>query len=124
MQTAGHRLAALRDDQALHVIEKVFALRVERRCPDVVSRYGIEREANGVGIGGRNDPLPGEHHQARIVNRHQGAEKEGFSVLKILAEHAFDVFGMEKRHYIGPRPGTRRNKRFINVTNRRGCRVE
>ena len=86
VQPAGDVVAARVDDQPLDVEEQVLAAAVVRRALHVGSRRRVERIADGRGVGARDDPLLGEHHQVRIVNRHQRRQELRLGVLEVLVE--------------------------------------
>ena len=46
---------------------------------------------------GRHEPRRGEHHQVRVVNRHQRAREQDLGVLEVLVEHVDAYRG--KRHH-------------------------
>ena len=54
-----------------------------------------ERVANGAGIGPGDDPLLGQHHEMRVVDRHQGRQQLRLGVFEVLAQDEADVVGVE-----------------------------
>ena len=97
VEPAGGVLAARLDDQALDVKEQILAGAVVRAPPQiVVLRHGVERRRGSRGRPrAETMPLRGEHHQVRVVDRHQRREEQRLRVLEVLVEHVGDVLGRE-----------------------------
>ena len=99
MEPAGGILAAGGDNQTLDVEEEVLAGPVVARRPQVGHRHRVERDAQRVRVLRRNDPLRGEHHQVRVVNRHERRAEQNLGVLEILVEDMGDVLGREGHRF-------------------------
>ncbi len=96
MQPAGDVVSTRVHDQTLDVEEQILVGAVVREIAHVVLRDGVERGANGMGIGGGHDAAIGQHHQMRVVNRHERREEELLGVLEIFVEYVGDVLGCER----------------------------
>ena len=99
VQTARHVVAARGDDEAFDVEEQILVRAVVRDLPHVVLRDRVERGANRVGVGRRDDAAIGQHHQVCVVNRHQRREKQRLGVFEVLVEDVGDVFGGEAHRW-------------------------
>ncbi len=86
------------DDQALDVEEEILAGAVVRSLPDRVLRDRVERLAHRVRVLRRDDALRRQHHQVRVVDRHQRREEQRLGVLEVLVEDVGDVLGSECGH--------------------------
>jgi PAS domain S-box-containing protein len=56
-----------------------------------VTIEAVERLTDGVGIGGRQQPALGEHHQVGPVDRHQRLDEPPFGVLEVVGQHRLDI---------------------------------
>ena len=115
VESAGDVLATGADENALDVEEEVLAGAVVRRAPDVVDRDGVERVADGPGIGRGHDAAVGEHDEVRVVNRQQRREEQRLRILEVLVEDLRDVFRIEphEREYSAARSGRGRAAGFF-----------
>ena len=93
VEPAGGIFAARFDNQALDVEEEVLAGAVVSCGTQFREGDGVERDAQHVRIFRRNDPLRGEHHQVRVVNRHQRPGERALGVLEVLVQDIGDVLG-------------------------------
>ena len=99
MQPAGLVLAARLDDEPLDEEEQILAATVICGALDVVQRDAGQRVANGDGVGPGDDALLGQHHEMRVVDRHQRRQQLRLGVLEVLIQDEADVVGVE-RHLI------------------------
>jgi hypothetical protein len=95
VQAAGDVLAARGDQQPFDVEEQILAGAVVRRLPDFRHRDRVERIAQAPGVRLTDDPALGEHHQVRIVDRHQRRQEQRLGVFEILVEDLGDVRRIE-----------------------------
>ena len=83
------------DDQPLDVEEQVLVGAVVLHLAHRVEIDGVERRGKRARRPPAHDALLGEHHQMRVVNRHQRREELRLGVLEVLVEDAGDVVGRE-----------------------------
>src|SRR5665213_4637483 len=95
MQPPRHLVSAGADQQALDVEEEILVGAVVLEIAQVLLRDGVERAANRMRIRRRDDAAISQHHQVRIVNRHERRKKERLGVLEVFVEYAGDVLGCE-----------------------------
>jgi hypothetical protein len=95
VQPSGDVLAALRHDQPFDVEEQVFVAAVVLHLANGVEIDGVERRGKRAAIGRRDDALLDEHHQVRMVNRHERRKELRLGVLEDVVEHAGDVVRRE-----------------------------
>ena len=88
-------VAARGNEQPLHVEEQVFAGAIEPHVAHVVERHGVERLAQAVGIVARYDARVGQHHQMRVVDRHERRQEERLRILEVVGEDVVHVLGGE-----------------------------
>jgi hypothetical protein len=93
VQPAGEVFPAALDDQPLDVEEQVLVRAVVRRPPHFFKRDLLEGVPDRAGIGRRQDRPLGEHHEMRMMNRHQRREKLRPGVLESFLEAARHVIG-------------------------------
>ena len=121
------RRPARAGEQRLDVEEQVFA--ACRRTPTACTsasrcRSSADRSARASAL--RAMPRLGEHHQMRVVDRHQRRQKQRLGVFEVLVENEADVLG-GKRHRrpdesssaSGPTPGRRRAPGLPAIANSR-----
>jgi hypothetical protein len=75
--------------------EQVLAAAVVGGRPHIGHRDGVQRAAQGAGVRRSDDAAVGEHHQVRVMNRHQRREEERLGVLEVFAENLVDVLRIE-----------------------------
>jgi hypothetical protein len=95
VQPPGDALAARRHELALDVIEQVLVRAVVLHVPDVVQRHRVQGAADGSRVGLPDDARVGQHHEMRVVHRHDRVEEERFGILEVLVEDAGHVFRRE-----------------------------
>ena len=95
VQPAGGILAAARDDQPLDVEEEILVGAVVLHLADLVERDAVERAPDGRRLGTGHDLLIGEHHEMRVLDRHQRHEKLRLGVLEVFVEDEPNVLGRE-----------------------------
>ena len=87
VQASGRVFTARVDDQPLDVAEEIFVAAVVGDAANLGLGHGIERDADRMRVVGRHDLLVGEHHQMRILNRHQRRQEQRFRVFEVVVEH-------------------------------------
>ncbi len=102
MQASGNVLSAGRYQQTLDIEIKIFGLAVVGCVTQFIERNRIERFPNDVCVEERNDVLRRQHHEMRVVNRHQRMQEERFGVFEIVVENGTDVLRSEPRQAIWP----------------------
>jgi hypothetical protein len=95
VEPAGDIVAALPGDQPVDVEEEILVRAVVADPPHVGLMYAVQRCTQRVRMVLRQDPLRGQHHDMRSVNRHERSEEELLGVLEVLVEDAPYVFRSE-----------------------------
>ena len=95
VQAPGDIVAARGDEQSLHVEKQVLVAAVVGDLPDLVHVDAVEGQPELVGVCRPDDRPVRQHHQVRVVNRHQRRDKQPLGVLEVLVENVLDVFRRE-----------------------------
>ena len=93
VQAAGGVLAAARDDQPLDVEEEVLVGPVVGDLADLVLRDPVQRRPDRRRLVARHDLLLGQHHEMRVLDRHERHEQQRLGVLEVFVEDKADVVG-------------------------------
>ena len=95
MQPAGDVLAAGLVDQPLDVEEQILVGAVVAHRAHLIEGDAVERVAERARVRAGNDALLGQHHEVRVVDRHQRRQQQLLRVLEIFVENVRDVFRRE-----------------------------
>ena len=82
-------------DQPLDVEEEVLVGAVVVDFAHAIEGDAVERVAKGARLLRRDDAFFRQHHQVRVVDRHQRRKQQLLGILEIVVENLRDVFRRE-----------------------------